>query len=128
MPKADLTFSTGALHADAVGPLTERLTGLLLHHRGLADTIQARSNVWWFVNERPAYVAGAAPALPLVVVSFAIIAGGMEPEQIAALIAEGTRAVKDVNPEARVWLVVEEVSGGSWGVEGRVARLAVAPA
>ncbi len=54
--------------------------------------------------------------------------GALPAEQIAALIADGTRAVKEVNPEARVWLVVEEVRGGSWGVEGEVARLLPKPA
>lgn len=121
MPKADLTLSHGALPGDTLGPLTEALTGMLLRHRGLEDTPRARGNVWWFVHEHPAFVAGAAPALPLVVIRFAIIAGGIEDAAVEALVADGTAAVKAINPEARVWLIVDEVADGRWGVEGRLA-------
>ncbi|MBB4661991.1 hypothetical protein [Conexibacter arvalis] len=122
MPKADLTLSPGALPADAIGPLTDALTGLLLRHRGVEDTPRARANVWWFVDERQAFVAGAAPALPLVVVRFAVIAGGIDDAAVAALVADGTAAVKAINPDARVWLIVDEVADGRWGVEGRLAK------
>lgn len=122
MPKADLTLSHGALPDDTIGPLTDALTGLLLRHRGIEDTPRARSNVWWFVHQTPAFVAGAPPALPLVVVRFSVIAGGLSDAAVEALVADGTAAVKAVNPEARVWLVVDEVAEGRWGVEGRLAK------
>lgn len=127
MPKVDLQYSHGALPAASVGPLTVELTSLLLHHRGLPDTPQARANVWWFVAEQQAFVDGAPSALPLVMATFTIIAGGMSAAAIEAFVADGTRAVKAITPDARVWLVVDELRDGSWGVEGRIVRGAAPP-
>jgi phenylpyruvate tautomerase PptA (4-oxalocrotonate tautomerase family) len=128
MPKVDLQYSHGALPAASIGPLTDELTGFLLARRGLPDTPQARASVWWFAREQQAFVAGAAPAQPLVTITFTIFAGGMDAAQVEGLIADGTRAVKALSPEARVWLLVDEVPADRWGVEGRPGRAAAPPA
>lgn len=119
MPKLDLQYSHGALPAASVGPLTDELATLLLRHRGVDATDENRAKVWAFAQEQPAFVAGAAPALPLVVVTIGLIAGGLDDASAAALIADGTAAVKAIAPEARVWIVVDEIPRGRWGVEGR---------
>lgn len=120
MPKLDLQFSHGALPAAAVGPLTGELAEILLrHHRSLTVSEQDRAKVWAFAQEQPAFVAGAEPASPLVVVTVSLIAGGLDDAAAAALIADGTAAVKAIAPEARVWIVIDEAQRGRWGVEGR---------
>lgn len=119
MPKLDLQFSHGALPAASIGPLTGELTELLLRHRGLDVSDENRAKVWAFAQEQPAFVAGAAPALPLVVVTVGLIEGGLDDAAAAALIAEATVKVKAIAPEARVWVVVDEIPRRRWGVEGR---------
>ncbi len=90
MPKIDLQYSHGALPAASLGPLTDELATLLLRHRGLAVNDENRAKVWAFAQEQPAFVAGAAPALPLVVATIGLIEGGLDAAAAAALIAEGT--------------------------------------
>ncbi|MDO8184952.1 hypothetical protein Q5424_04270 [Conexibacter sp. JD483] len=119
MPKLDVQFSHGALPAASLGPLTGELTELLLRHRGWEASDENRAKVWAFAQEQPAFVAGAAPALPLVVVTIGLIAGGLDDAAAAALIADSTAKVKAIAPEARVWVVVDETPSGRWGVEGR---------
>ncbi len=119
MPKIDLQYSHGALPAASIGPLTDELANLLLRHRGLEVNAVNRAKVWSFAQEQPAYVAGAAPALPLVVATIGLIEGGLDDAAAAALIADGTTRIKAIAPEARVWLVVDEIPRGRWGVEGR---------
>lgn len=119
MPKLDLQFSHGALPAASLGPLTGELTELLLRHRGWEAREENRAKVWAFAREEPAFVAGAAPALPLVVATISQMAGGLDDAAAAALIADGTAAIKAIAPEARVWFVIGEIPSGRWGVEGR---------
>jgi phenylpyruvate tautomerase PptA (4-oxalocrotonate tautomerase family) len=119
MPKIELQYSHGALPAASLGPLTDELATLLLRHRGLPLDDETRAKVWAFAHEQPAFVAGAAPALPLVVATISQIEGGLDDAAAAALIAEGTVKIKAIAPEARVWLVIDELPRGRWGVEGR---------
>lgn len=121
MPKIDLQYSHGALHADVLGPLTDRITGILLERKGLPDTPERRANVWWFTDEQRVFVAGAAPGPPLAMITFTLL-GALDADATEGLVAEATMAVKAVAPETRVWIVVNAVQEGDWAVEGEVVR------
>lgn len=95
--------------------LRERLITTLLRHRGVPDTPAARDNVW---------VVTTTVAEPRVIVRCSVVAGGMDDDAKAALVAEATDAVRDILPEARVWVLAVDVADGSWGAEGVVTRLA----
>lgn len=120
MPKIDLQYSHDALPAASVGPLSAELTGLLLRHRGQDDTPRARAGVWSFAREERAFVDGAGPAQPLVAITISLFSGGIDDGQVEALVADATEAVRAITPDARVWLVVQEVPRARWGVEGRI--------
>lgn len=124
----DLKRSPGAIGADALPALGEALTATLLEHREVPDGEASRRNVWLFAHEAPTLVGGAEPAEPHVVATFTIVAGGMTDDHKAGLVADATAAIRDHAPDARVWVLVEEIADGCWGADGAVTRLADAQA
>lgn len=128
MPMIDLKSSPGALPAAEVAELADLLTGALLEHRGVPDNERSRGNVWLFWSELPTWVGGQPATLPHVVARFAIVAGGMGDDHKADLVADATRLIREVVAEARVWILIEEVTDGNWGADGAITRLADAQA
>lgn len=128
MPMIDVKSSAGALPADSLPDLADRLTTVLLGHREVPDTEQSRRKVWSFFGESVAFVAGRAPVDPHVVAEFTIVAGGMTQDHKEGLVADATEAIRAVAAEAEVWVLIHEVADGSWGDGGAVTRLADAQA
>ncbi len=129
MPMIDLKAPRGALPAEALPDLVERLTAALLEHREVPDTPASRANVWLFVHEAATYVGGVQPAdPPRIVATFTVVEGGMTDEHRAGLVADATAAIHAAVVGARVWVLVQEIRDGGWGADGVVTRLADAQA
>ncbi len=130
MPMIDLKAPPGSIPEGAVAELADALTAALLEHREVPDTEASRANVWLYLAEAGSFVGGAPgdPAAPRIVVTFTVVEGGMTDAHKAGLVADATRAIRAAAPDARVWVLVQEIPDGGWGADGVVTRLADAQA
>ena len=129
MPMIDVKGIAAQDVGDAVrAALAEELTVALLRHRGVPDAPPARRNVWLFFHPLPAWVGGRPPGERRVVVTFTVVAGGLDDAGRTGLVADGAAAVARALPGVASWVLIEEVPDGSWGADGAVTRLADAQA
>lgn len=128
MPMIDLKSSPGALPAERLTELADRLTAVLLEHREVPDTERSRRNVWLFAAETTTLVVGRPPRVPHVVATFTIVAGGMTDDHKAGLVEDATRLLRAAVGDAHVWVLVKEITDGNWGADGAITRLSDAQA
>lgn len=132
MPMLDAYIPEGALPAAVERALLSTLTDVLLQHEG-ADprnpAARALAKVWL---HRPAAVlhAGEEPVAPHYRVIASVPEGQFDDERRASMVAAVTEAILaaedgryDDDP-LRIWVFANEVSDGTWGGGGRIARLA----
>jgi phenylpyruvate tautomerase PptA (4-oxalocrotonate tautomerase family) len=125
MPMCDAYIPAGALSAEAERELVAKLTDLLLTHEGVRpNNVRARALAWVFVHRVEVHVAGQATEAPHYKFVCSVPEGAYNEERRAAVTAEMTQAVTDVergtwsDPVERVWVFTQEVRDGEWGIRG----------
>jgi phenylpyruvate tautomerase PptA (4-oxalocrotonate tautomerase family) len=132
MPMLDAYIPEGALPAAAERALLTTLTDVLLEHEGADPTnpaARALAKVWL---HRPAAVlhAGEQPAAPHYRIIASVPEGQFDDDRRAAMVAAVTEAILDAeggsydHDPKRIWVFATEIPDGTWGGEGRIARLA----
>jgi phenylpyruvate tautomerase PptA (4-oxalocrotonate tautomerase family) len=130
MPMIDLTYQQGALSAEQRAGLAEELTTVLLRAERAPDTEFFRSITWCYVHELPEEAvlsAGHPVNEPTFRVQVTTPEGALSDRRRAELVAEATRAVREVAgiPEEealRVWVLCHEVPEGRWGAGGQIIQ------
>jgi phenylpyruvate tautomerase PptA (4-oxalocrotonate tautomerase family) len=130
MPMIDLTLPRGALADDDRDRLVDDLLATLLRWERAPDNARSRSLAWAFVHVADSLVVASSPSgLPHYRVGVTTPQGALDDDRRAGLVADVTELVlraegSPVTPESafRVWVLLSEVSEGSWGAEGRIWR------
>lgn len=130
MPVFELTYPEGALEPQARAELLENLTTALLRAERAPDTEFFRSVTWSYVHELPAdsvLAAGRPAAKPTFKIDVTTPQGALSDRRREELVGEATRLVREAAgiPEEealRVWVLMHEVTEGSWGAGGHVVR------
>jgi phenylpyruvate tautomerase PptA (4-oxalocrotonate tautomerase family) len=134
MPMIDLTLPKGALTERAKTELMETLTHTLLKWEGAKpNNKRAQSIAWTFLHEPELVtVAGRPTERPHYRVIVGIPQGSIGQQEKQGLVAEVTEHVlRAENPDSeprpqsarRVWVIINEITDGSWGAQGRIVRL-----
>lgn len=132
MPMLDAYIPEGALPASAEKQLLATLTDVLLEHEGVDPhdpAGRALAKVWL---HRPVTVlhAGEEPTRPHYKVIASVPEGQFDDERRASMVAAVTEAILDAEgglydrDPLRIWVFANEVTDGTWGGGGRIARLA----
>jgi phenylpyruvate tautomerase PptA (4-oxalocrotonate tautomerase family) len=130
MPIFEVTYTEGALSADARSTMMEELTTALLRAERAPDTDFFRSVTWSYVHELPAgsvHAAGQPVAERTFKIDVTTPQGALSDRRREELVAEATRIVREAAGIAeedalRVWVLMHEVAEGSWGAGGQVIR------
>jgi phenylpyruvate tautomerase PptA (4-oxalocrotonate tautomerase family) len=131
MPKIDLTYSAGALSAEAKSELPAKLAATLLKWEKAPDTEFFRSISWTHVHELAAdsaHDANGGDAPSHFVIDVTTPQGALSDRRRAELTKEITEQVLDAaglsaeEDGIRVWVLMHEVAEGSWGAGGRIVR------
>jgi phenylpyruvate tautomerase PptA (4-oxalocrotonate tautomerase family) len=130
MPMCDAYIPAGALSPEAERELVAKLTDLLLiHEGGRPSNERSRVLTWVFVHRVEAYAAGQPTSAPHYKFVCSVPEGQYNEERRAAVTAEITQAVAEVergewaDPVQRVWVFTHEVRDGEWGIRGRTLHL-----
>jgi phenylpyruvate tautomerase PptA (4-oxalocrotonate tautomerase family) len=133
MPMIDLTLPSGALSEAATAELVETLTRTTLKWEGAKPGNRAAESIaWTFVHEpTQVTVAGKVPRRPRYRVVISVPEASLDDNGKAGLVAEITehvlRAETDGEPQpedgTRVWVIVNEITDGSWASGGQIFRL-----
>ena len=131
MPKIDLTFSAGALSAEAKAELPAKLAATLLKWEKAPDTEFFRSISWTHVHELApdsTHDANGADAPSHFTVDVTTPQGALSDRRRAELAKEMTEQVLEAaglsaeGDGIRVWVLMHEVAEGSWAAAGGVVR------
>jgi phenylpyruvate tautomerase PptA (4-oxalocrotonate tautomerase family) len=130
LPKLDLTFSAGALSADAKQELPAQLAQAMLRWEGAPDTEFFRSISWTHVHELPdgaAHTANGEATDSQFVVEVTVPQGALSERRRGGLVDEFTKLVAAAaglgdEETFRVWVIVNEVTEGHWGAAGQIVH------
>jgi phenylpyruvate tautomerase PptA (4-oxalocrotonate tautomerase family) len=128
VPLVEIIHPEGAFTADAKKSLLESLSATCLFWEGIEVTDVTQSIAWVYLDERPraSIAVGGHPLTQNVYrVHVSVMAGFMDYERIEGMVKEITDAVLQADGtagtgEARVYVIVNEVPSGTWGVDGKV--------
>jgi phenylpyruvate tautomerase PptA (4-oxalocrotonate tautomerase family) len=128
MPLVDIIHPQGAFTAPAKKKLLETLSASCLRWEGIEVTDAAQSVAWVFLDERPldSISAGGKPLTQNIYrAHVSVMVGFMDYERIEGMVQEITRAIleadgTDGDGSPRVFVILNEVPSGVWGVEGKV--------
>ncbi|MFC4948404.1 tautomerase family protein [Pseudonocardia sp. GCM10023141] len=128
MPLVEIIHPTGAFDSAAKEKLLSSLSSACLRWEGIAITEASRSIAWAYLDERPAasISAGGRPLQQHVYkVTVSVMVGFMDYARIEGMIREITDLVLEADGtegtgDARVFVIVNEVPSGVWGVDGKV--------
>jgi phenylpyruvate tautomerase PptA (4-oxalocrotonate tautomerase family) len=130
MPKIDVTFTAGAIAADAQRELAPRIAQAMLRWEGAPDAAFFRAISWVHLHELPAggaYTADGPAELSQFVIDVTVPTGALSERRRAGLIDEFTTLVREAaalgdDDALRVWVIVHEVPDGNWGAGGQIVR------
>ena len=131
MPKIDLTFSAGALSAEAKAELPAKLAATLLKWEKAPDTEFFRSISWAHVHELApdsTHDANGPAALAHFTVDVTTPQGALSDRRRGEMTKEMTEQVLEAaglsaeEDGIRVWVLMHEVAEGSWGAAGGIVR------
>jgi phenylpyruvate tautomerase PptA (4-oxalocrotonate tautomerase family) len=131
MPKIDLTYSAGALSPEAKAELPSKLANTLLKWEKAPDTEFFRSISWTHVNELAPDSThdGNGPDAPAhFVIDVTTPEGALSDRRRAEMTKEMTEQVLEAaelsaeQDGIRVWVLMHEVTEGSWGAAGAIVR------
>ena len=128
MPLVEIIHPEGAFTTDAKKRLLENLSTSCLRWEGIELTDVTQSIAWVYLDERPrdSISVGGPPLTQNVYrVHVSVMAGFMDYERIDGMVKEISDAVLEADGtagtgEARVYVIVNEVPSGTWGVDGKV--------
>ncbi|GAA4539286.1 tautomerase family protein [Pseudonocardia xishanensis] len=128
MPLVEIIHPAGAFDAEAKKKLLASLSSACLRWEGIEITDSSQSIAWAYLDERPADTisAGGRPLRQNVYkVTVSVMVGFMDYERIEGMIREVTDLVleadgTDGTGDARVFVIINEVPSGTWGVDGKV--------
>ena len=132
MPLIDVTLPIGALDDAACRWLVDELLTAAIRWEGAPDNERSRFLARAAVHTVDAARVAGAPspaANPTYRVDIRAAAGVLDDQRRAGLVAEATELVLRAEgsrntPEhaGRVWVILDEIRDGSWGVGGRIWR------
>jgi phenylpyruvate tautomerase PptA (4-oxalocrotonate tautomerase family) len=128
MPLVEVIHPEGALDADAKKLLLETLSATCLRWEGVEVNDTTQSVAWVYLDERPRnhISAGGRPLTQNVYrVNVSVMVGFMDYDRINGMVKEISEAIlkadgTDGTGAPRVFVIVNEVPSGTWGVDGRV--------
>jgi phenylpyruvate tautomerase PptA (4-oxalocrotonate tautomerase family) len=130
MPRIDVTFTAGAIAADAQRDLAPRIAEAMLRWEGAPDAPFFREISWVHLHELSAgsaYTADGPAELSQFIVDVTVPSGALSERRRAGLIDEFTSLIRDAaglsdEDTLRVWVIVHEVPDGFWGAAGNIVR------
>jgi phenylpyruvate tautomerase PptA (4-oxalocrotonate tautomerase family) len=130
MPRIDVTFTAGAIAADAQRELAPRIAEAMLRWEGAPDAPFFREIAWVHLHELDeggAYTADGPAERSQFIVDVMVPAGALNERRRAGLIDEFTSLVREAaglgdDDLLRVWVIVHEVPDGFWGAGGQIVR------
>ena len=128
MPLVEVIHAEGAFSADARKTLLENLSATCLRWEGVEVNDTTQSVAWVYLDERPreSMSAGGRPLTQNIYrVNVSVMVGFMDYERIDGMVKEITEAIlkadgTDGTGAPRVFVIINEVPSGTWGVDGRV--------
>ncbi len=128
MPLVEVIHPEGAFSADAKKMLLENLSATCLRWEGVEVNDTTQSVAWVYLDERPreSMTAGGRPLTRNIYrVNVSVMIGFMDYERIDGMVKEITEAILKADGTdgaglPRVFVIVNEVPSGTWGVDGRV--------
>jgi phenylpyruvate tautomerase PptA (4-oxalocrotonate tautomerase family) len=128
MPLVEVIHPEGAFSADAKEMLLQNLSATCLRWEGVEVNDTTQSVAWVYLDERPreSMSAGGRPLTQNIYrVDVSVMAGFMDYERIDGMVKEITEAIlkadgTDGAGGPRVFVIINEVPSGTWGVDGRV--------
>lgn len=133
MPMIELTLPKNALSKEKTAELVDRLTQTLLRWEGAPPNSKAAQEIsWGYVNWVDEVNVGGKPAAqPRYRVITTVPQGALRDDEARnGLVADVTRAVieaegsqDDPTAASRIWCIINEVTDGNWGGNGRIFRL-----
>jgi len=128
MPLVEVIHPEGAFSADARKTLLENLSATCLRWEGVEVNDTTQSVAWVYLDERPreSMSAGGRPLTQNIYrVNVSVMVGFMDYERIDGMVKEITEAIlkadgTDGTGAPRVFVIINEVPSGTWGVDGRV--------
>ncbi len=128
MPLVEIIHPQDAFDADGKKKLLESLSATCLRWEGIDVNDVTQSIAWVYLDERPrdSISAGGQPLTQNVYkVTVSVMVGFMDYERIEGMVKEVTDAIlaadgTEGTGAARVFVILNEVPSGTWGVEGKV--------
>ena len=128
MPLVEVIHPEGAFSADAKKMLLETLSASCLRWEGVEVNDTTQSVAWVYLDERPreSMSAGGRPLTQNIYrVNVSVMVGFMDYERIDGMVKEITEAILKADGtggagDPRVFVIINEVPSGTWGVDGRV--------
>ncbi len=128
MPLVEVIHPEGAFSAEAKQMLLENLSATCLRWEGVEVNDTTQSVAWVYLDERPreSMTAGGRPLTRNIYrVNVSVMIGFMDYERIDGMVKEITEAILKADGTdgvgfPRVFVIVNEVPSGTWGVDGRV--------
>ncbi|MET8847811.1 tautomerase family protein [Amycolatopsis sp. NPDC004625] len=130
MPMIELTVPAGALTAAGRESVQRDLAAVLLRWEGAPDTAFFRAQAWSYLHELPAGAQTTAEdGAPRFRVDVTVPQGAVSDRRKAGLVREATATVLAAAglgeaDAPRVWVLIHEQPGGTWGAGGEVVRYA----
>jgi phenylpyruvate tautomerase PptA (4-oxalocrotonate tautomerase family) len=128
MPLVEVIHPEGAFDADAKKMLLETLSATCLRWEGVDVNDTTQSVAWVYLDERPRthISAGGLPLTQNVYrVNVSVMVGFMDYDRIDGMVKEISEAILKADGTGgtgapRVFVIVNEVPSGTWGVDTRV--------
>ncbi|MDQ1516105.1 MAG: hypothetical protein QOE80_1935 [Actinomycetota bacterium] len=128
MPLVEVIHPEGAFDADSKKLLLETLSATCLRWEGVDVNDTTQSVAWVYLDERPrdsVSAGGRLLAQNVYRVNVSVMVGFLDYERIDGMVREITDAILEADGTAgtgaaRVFVIVNEVPSGTWGVDGRV--------
>jgi len=128
MPLVEVIHPEGAFSADAKKTLLKNLSATCLRWEGVEVNDTTQSVAWVYLDARPreSMSAGGRPLTQNIYrVNVSVMVGFMDYERIDGMVKEITEAIlkadgTDGTGAPRVFVIINEVPSGTWGVDGRV--------
>jgi phenylpyruvate tautomerase PptA (4-oxalocrotonate tautomerase family) len=128
MPLVEVIHPEGAFTPEAKSKLLATLSSTCLRWEGIAINDVSQSIAWVYLDERPrnSISAGGHPLDQNVyLVNVRVMVGFMDYARIEGMVADVTQSILEADGTegtgaARVYVILNEVPSGTWGVDGKV--------
>jgi len=128
MPLVEVIHPEGALSVDAKAMLLKTLSATCLRWEGVEVNETTQSVAWVYLDDRPrdSISAGCEPLTQNIYrVNVSVMVGFMDYDRINGMVKEISEAILKADGTGgtgapRVFVIMNEVPSGTWGVDGRV--------